>query len=206
MEKKIQFLGISGSLRKLSFNTMLLNRLEEFLPVDSALTIASIEELPFFNEDLDIPMAIKRPDVVTDFREKMRIADGVIIVSPEYNYSIPSVLKNAIDWASLGENAPISTKPIALMGVTTGQWGTVRMQLAFQPVFQTLGIRQVKPEILVANATEKMVNGQLLDEQLKKLITKQLAALKQVNRGNLKNNQHQQLQRWGIKAVVNNLN
>ncbi|MEO8793943.1 MAG: NAD(P)H-dependent oxidoreductase, partial [Daejeonella sp.] len=105
-----------------------------------------------------------------------------VIVSPEYNYSIPGGLKNAIDWASRGEDSPIRNKPLALMGATPGMWGTVRMQTAFLPVIETMAMKSVqKPEILLAQANKKFdENGNLTDEKAKELISKKLQGLKEM--------------------------
>jgi len=181
MNKAIQLVGISGSLRKRSYNTILLNAVKELLPEDVSLEILSIAGLPLYNGDTDLPDAAQRPEAVQGFRNSLQKADGLIIASPEYNYSIPGGLKNAIDWASRGTDSPIIKKPIALMGATPGLWGTVRMQLAFQPVFLTLSMKQVKPEVLVAEAKSKFDEaGRLTDETTRALIIQQLLALKEL--------------------------
>ena len=178
MQKNIQLIGLSGSLRKQSYNTMLLNSLSGLLPEHVLFEIISIADLPLYNGDLDIPDAEERPTTVTTFRAALAKADGLVIVSPEYNYSIPGGLKNAIDWASRGKDSPLLNKTIALMGVTPGMWGTVRMQMAFQQVFLALSIKTVKPEILIANAKDKFdAAGKLIDEATATLIKKQLSAL-----------------------------
>lgn len=181
MSTSIQLVGLSGSLRKSSYNTMLLVAAKELLPENVSLEIASFTDLPLYNADMDMPTAADRPEAVVRFRASLKRARGFVIVSPEYNYSIPGGLKNAIDWASRGEDSPIIKKPVALMGVTTGLWGTVRMQAAFQPVFHTLNMQQVKPEILVAQAKTKFdATGKLIDEDTRSLVGKQLLALKQL--------------------------
>jgi len=181
MQTNIRLVGLSGSLRKGSYNTMLLNSLQELLPADVSLDIISIAEIPMYNGDLDIPGMPERPQPVAAFRKSIEEADGMVIVSPEYNYSIPGVLKNAIDWASRGKDSPLLGKTVALMGVSNGMWGTVRMHLAFQPVFLTLGMHQVKPEIMVPKGKDKFDEARkLTDEVTKELIKKQLNALKEV--------------------------
>ena len=107
MKKGIHITGISGSLRKVSFNSYLLNNLADLLPEGVALEIISFADLPLYNADLDIPASKERPATVTAFRNKLSTTDGLVIVSPEYNYSIPGGLKNAIDWASRGEDSPL---------------------------------------------------------------------------------------------------
>jgi chromate reductase len=188
VDTSIHLIGISGSLRKDSLNTSLLHAAKELLPEGVTLEIISIADIPFYNGDQDLPMAQERPDGVKKFRERIAAADGIVIASPEYNYSVPGVLKNAVDWASRGEDSPIRNKPVALMGASPGLWGTVRMQLAFLPIFLTLGMKVAeKPEVLVAQANKKFdESGKLTDEITRGLIAKKLAALKDIILANKK--------------------
>mgnify|MGYP003576035863 CR=1 FL=1 len=174
----IQLAGISGSLRKGSFNTALLHAVESMLPGHMKMNILSIADIPLYNADLDWPAATERPGPVSHFRQGLAKADAVLIVSPEYNYSIPGGLKNAIDWASRGEDSPLLGKPVAVMGATQGLWGTVRMHLAFHPVFQFLNMQPLfRPEILVAKAKEKFdAELRLTDEPTVQLLHKHLKA------------------------------
>lgn len=182
MTEPVHWVGISGSLRKESFNTWLLHAVNELLPGNVTMDILPIGDIPLYNGDLDIPAVSKRPDAVNIFRKALAKADGVIIVSPEYNYSIPGGLKNAIDWASRGEDSPLLKKPVALLGATPGMWGTVRMQQAFHPLFQFLNMQPVyQPEILIAQAKEKFDSrGKLTDEKAKQLIRKKLETLQKL--------------------------
>ena len=182
MSTSLHFVGISGSLRKESFNTMLLNACLPLLPEDVTMERASIAELPLYNGDEDLPVVTQRPPAVEAFRNILAKADAFVFVSPEYNYSIPGTIKNAIDWASRGTDSPLLNKCVALMGATPGMWGTVRMQVAFHPVFQFLNMRSVyKPEILVNQASKKFdEGGQLTDDMTKDLVRKQLQALKEM--------------------------
>ncbi len=182
MSDYIQLVGISGSLRKGSFNTMLLKAAAHLLPTDVSMEIISIENIPLYNADLDLPSAKKRPETIEHFRKMLTDSDGILIASPEYNYSIPGGLKNAIDWASRGEDSPLLRKPVAVIGATTGLWGTVRMQMAFHNVFLYLDMKPVyKPEVLVAQAEKKFdKDGKLTDEMAKKLIRQKLEALKEM--------------------------
>src|SRR4051812_36102655 len=100
MNNHLHFVGISGSLRKGSWNTMLLNACLTLLPENVTMEVASIADLPLYNADNDLPAVEERPAAVARFRDILGKADGFVIVSPEYNYSIPGGLKNAIDWAS----------------------------------------------------------------------------------------------------------
>ncbi|WP_018615181.1 NADPH-dependent FMN reductase [Segetibacter koreensis] len=180
MAAHLHFVGISGSLRKDSWNTMLLKSCFSLLPSDVTMEVASIGDLPLYNADNDLPAVEQRPLPVKQFRDILSKADGIVIVSPEYNYSIPGGLKNAIDWASRGTDSPLLNKVVALMGATPGLWGTNKMQVAFHPVFQFLNIRSVyKPEVLVNQANKKFDdNGILIDEMTKDVVKKQLEALK----------------------------
>ncbi|MDI3321575.1 NADPH-dependent FMN reductase [Pinibacter soli] len=177
----VHFAGVSGSLRKGSYNTKLLKTVTTLLPEDTTMEILSID-LPLYNADLDVPAAAERPPAVVTFRNELAKADGLVIVSPEYNYSIPGGLKNAIDWASRGADAPLLNMPVSVMGATTGMWGTVRMQLAFHAVFQFLNMKPVyKPEVLIAQAPSKFnEHGEFTDESAKVLIRKQLENLKKL--------------------------
>jgi chromate reductase len=180
MNEIIQIAGLSGSLRKGSYNSMLLRAAQELLPAGMTMEIVSIADLPLYNADLDLPAAAKRPEAVQRFMDTLSNARGIVIASPEYNYSIPGGLKNAIDWASRGEHPPLQRKPVALMGTTPGMWGTVRMQLAFQSVFLFLDMKHVmKPEILLAEAPKKFnADGKLVDEKARELVAQKLVHLK----------------------------
>ena len=182
MSDYFQLVGISGSLRKGSYNTMLLKAASQLLPLNVSMEIISIEDIPLYNADLDLPSAKQRPQPVEHFRKILTDADGILISSPEYNYSIPGGLKNAIDWASRGEDSPLLRKPVAVIGATTGLWGTTRMQLAFHNVFLFLDMKPVyKPEVLVAQAEKKFdKTGNLIDEMAKKLLKQKLEALKEM--------------------------
>ena len=182
MSDYFQLVGISGSLRKGSYNTMLLKAALQLLPTDVSMEIISIEDIPLYNADLDLPSSKQRPRPVEHFRKMLTDADGILISSPEYNYSIPGGLKNAIDWASRGEDSPLLRKPVAVIGATTGLWGTTRMQLAFHNVFLFLDMKPVyKPEVLVAQAEKKFdKNGNLIDELTKKILKQKLEALKEM--------------------------
>ena len=182
MNESVHIVGMSGSLRKDSFNTHLLVALQELLPENVTMGIVSIDGQPLYNADLDIPTAKQRPTMVQQFRDVLAKADGFVFVSPEYNYSIPGGLKNAIDWASRGKDSPLMNKPVVVMGATPGMWGTVRMQTAFLPVFTFLNMKPIlKPEILIAQANKKFDSqGKLVDDKAKDLIKQKLEALKEL--------------------------
>ena len=180
MSGSLHLIGMSGSLRKGSFNTFLLQAVQELLPEKVTMGIVSIADQPLYNADLDLPAVGERPLIIQQFRNVLATADGFVFVSPEYNYGIPGGLKNAIDWASRGEDSPLLNKPVVVMGATPGMWGTIRMQMAFLPVFTFLNMKPVlKPEILVARAKSKFDdNGKLTDDIAKGLIRKKLEGLK----------------------------
>lgn len=170
------FVGISGSLRKSSYNTSLLRAAEALLPDEVTFETAGIGELPLFNTDLDSPDQLER---VHAFRETLRSADAIVISSPEYNYSIPGILKNAIDWASRGNDSPLINKPVAIMGASPGMLGTARMQMHLRQVFLYNNMKPVvKPEIFVNKAQEKFdADGNLTDEKTRQAIRRQMEAL-----------------------------
>ncbi|WP_316802879.1 NAD(P)H-dependent oxidoreductase [Pedobacter nototheniae] len=178
MENK-KIVGLCGSLRKGSYNAMLLKAVTGLLPDGMEMEIVSFDDLPIYYADHDIPEVAERPASVAKFRDALAKAEAFVIVSPEYNYSIPGGLKNAIDWASRGKDSPLMHKPVALMGATQGMWGTVRMQTAFLPVFTFLNMNPVlQPEVLVAQAQNKFdAEGNLTDEKAVDLIKRKLENL-----------------------------
>ena len=182
MNEFVHLAGMSGSLRRESFNTLLLHAVQQLLPENTTMEIVSIADQPLYDADMDVPASTSRPAIVQKFRDILSSADGIVIASPEYNYSIPGGLKNAIDWASRGQDSPLMNKPVAVMGATTGMWGTVRMQTAFLPVFTFLNMKPVlKPEVLLAKAQDKFnAEGKLTDDFAKEMIRKKLEALREI--------------------------
>lgn len=151
MSDPIRLLGISGSLRRGSFNTGLLTAAQELLPAGVSLELAGLHEIPLYDGDVE---AAGMPTGVSVLREAIRGADGVLFATPEYNYSYPGVLKNALDWVSRGKDQPLRGKPVAVMGASPGGFGTVRAQLALRQLFFPLDARDMqRPELQVANAT-----------------------------------------------------
>lgn len=176
MEKNKKIVGLCGSLRKGSYNALLLKFAGSLIPEGIDFEIISFNDLPVYNADHDLPEISERPASVTKFRDSLALADAFIVASPEYNYSIPGGLKNAIDWASRGKDSPLLHKPVAVMGATQGQWGTVRMQTAFLPVFTFLNMNPVlQPEVLIAQAQNKFDSaGNLTDERTIDIIRKKI--------------------------------
>lgn len=166
----MKILAIPGSLRDGSYNRLLIHAAEELAPEGVEIQIFEIDELPLYNQDEDTP---DEPESVAALREQIRDADALLLSTPEYNYSVPGVLKNAIDWASRPYgNAPLTGKPVAIMGASTGMSGTMRAQLAWRPVFLFTDSPVVgKPEVYVAHAGQKFDReGRLIDETARQLI------------------------------------
>jgi chromate reductase len=175
--KELHILGIAGSLRTRSFNRGLLLSAQEHAPAGMLIDIFDIAPIPLYNGDVETE---GDPESVVKFKSAIGAADALLIATPEYNYGIPGVLKNAIDWASRPPGkSSISGKPAAIMGATPGTGGTARAQLQLR---QTLAATRLHvmthPEIFVAGATSKFdENGQLTDEDTLKQIRKLLDGL-----------------------------
>jgi chromate reductase, NAD(P)H dehydrogenase (quinone) len=176
MADTFKILGISGSLRKGSYNTMALRAAQKLLPPGATMDTAEIGNLPLYNDDV---RAAGYPPVVQAFRDKLAAADGLLIVTPEYNYSIPGVLKNAIDWGSRPPDQPFNNKPIAIMGASPGVIGTARAQYHMRQCFVFLNSWVVnKPEVMIGAANTRFNEaGELTDDNSKKLISDLLQAL-----------------------------
>jgi chromate reductase len=167
-------IGISGSLRKGSYNTALLRAAAEQAAPPTKVEIVSIDEIPLYNGDLEEEQGL--PSAVRTIKDQIAAADGLLLVTPEYNNSIPGVLKNAIDWLSRpGSDIErvFGNKPVALMGATPGRGGTRLAQVAWLPVLRTLGTRTWSGEQLYIAAAGRVFdsNGRLTDEKIKKLLT-----------------------------------
>lgn len=173
--------GISGSLRAGSYNTMLLKAAAGLAPEGMKIEIVPISEIPLYNGDYDLPIATSRPESVERFRAVLAAADGILLVTPEYNHSVPGVLKNAMDWASRGTDSPLSGKPVAMMGASSGSAGTSRAQAAWLPLFQIMNMKySPQPEVLVSKAQDKFDGeGSLTDEVVRKIISRNLQALRE---------------------------
>ena len=176
MSQPIQILGIAGSLRRASYNRAALRSAMQLVPQDTALDIFELDSISGFNQDEEQ----NPPPKVIELKRRIREADAILIVTPEYNYSIPGVLKNAIDWASrpYGDSA-WNGKPVALMGASIGAIGTARAQYHLRQVFVFLNMFPInQPEVMISNAGERFdAGGNLTDETTKKLIRQLLQSL-----------------------------
>jgi chromate reductase len=176
MNTPMTILGIAGSLRKASFNRAALRAAQQLVPNGVSLEIFDLEGIPPFNQDDEA----HPPERVVLFKQRIRAADAILLVTPEYNYSVPGVLKNAIDWASrpYGDNA-WEGKPVALMGASIGPLGTSRAQYHLRQVFVFLNMFPLnRPEVMITNATQRFdEKGNLTDEDTKAHIQKLLVAL-----------------------------
>ncbi len=159
---QLRIVGISGSLRKGSYNTALLHAAAELMPPEMTLEIIDISPLPMLNQDFEKPF----PEVAAEFCDRLAKADGVLFATPEYNSSISAVLKNAIDWASRSPQQPLNGKPAAIIGASIGIFGTARAQSHLRQVLSFVGALTLnKPEVLVGQAHRVFDSeGKLTDE------------------------------------------
>ena len=169
-------LGIAGSLRKGSYNKLALRAATELKPAGMEIESFDIAPLPLYNDDL---REQGYPPAVQDFRERIRAADALLIVTPEYNYSLPGVLKNAIDWASRPPDQPLDDKPAAIMGASVGRLGTARAQYHLRQVAVFVNMHVLnRPEVMIAGAAKAFDgSGRLTDEGARKLIAELLVSL-----------------------------
>ena len=172
----IRILGISGSLRRNSYNRGALRAAQELVPEGATIDAFDISTIPLYNEDVKEQGF---PAPVDDFRKQIAQSDALLIVTPEYNYSVPGVLKNAIDWASRPPSQPFDGKPIAIMGASPGALGTARAQYHLRQVFIFLnGHILNKPEVMIASAGKRFdAQGNLTDADTREYVRKLVAAL-----------------------------
>ena len=170
----LKILGICGSLRKASFNMAALRACRELMPAGMALEIAEIGDIPMFNQDVfdaGLPEPAKR------FRAEVAAADGVLIASPEYNFSLTPALKNAIDWASRPPNQSWQDKPVAIFSVSQGPLGGARVQYDLRRILGQLWAHVLpRPEVFIGSAPTKFdKDGKLTDEAARKFLAELLA-------------------------------
>jgi chromate reductase len=176
MASKILILGFAGSLRKGSYNKSLLRAAQEMVPPEAELEIFDLEGIPPFNQDLENEPAEK----VKEFKARIRAADALLIATPEYNYSVPGVLKNAIDAASrpYGDSA-FDGKPLAIMGASIAMTGTARAQYHLRQCCVFLNMHPLnQPEVMVPVAQEKIdQDGRVTDPKTRQKIRELLEGL-----------------------------
>src|SRR5687768_4929835 len=169
MSDPVRILGIAGSLREASYNRGVLRAAKELAPEGSSIDIFELDGIPGFNQDEEQ----NPPEKVAEFKQKIREADAILFVTPEYNYSVPGVLKNAIDWASrpYGDSA-WNGKPAAIMGASIGGIATARAQYHLRQMMVFLNMFPInQPEVMIGKAGEKFdEQGNLTDEATKKYI------------------------------------
>jgi chromate reductase len=174
MSEPIKVVAFCGSLRKASFNRMALNAFIERLPAGTSAQIIEID-WPLYNADIQ---AQGFPDKVQAAQKAMLEADGLVLVTPEYNYGPSGVLKNAIDWLSRMTPQPFAAKPIAMFGASGGVLGTARAQYQLRQIMVFLDGRPVnKPEVMIGAAQNRFADGKLTDEATAKLLAELGASL-----------------------------
>jgi chromate reductase len=176
---EIIILGIVGSLRKDSYNRFALKAAQELVPDGAVLNLVELHGIPVFDQDTEMAL----PAAVLEFKRQILAADAILFATPEYNYSVSGVLKNAIDWASrpYGESA-WTGKPAAMMGASTGSLGTARAQYHLRQILVTLDMPVVnQPEVMIGDASQRFdPDGRLTDEPTRQFIQKLLGALVQL--------------------------
>ena len=176
VHKKVKILGFVGSLRKNSYNKALMRAAMELTPQNAELEVFDLKEIPPFNQDWESDP----PPSVKEFKAKIRVADALLIATPEYNYSIPGVLKNAMDAASRphGDNV-FGGKPVAIMSASIGRLGGARAQYHLRQTFVYLNMHPInQPEVMLSQATQNIdEKGNLTNEETRKLIGQLLEEL-----------------------------
>ena len=169
MEKQIKVLAFAGSLRKGSYNKALIRAAVEMASPSVAIDVFDLEGIPPFNQEFEN----SPPQKVREFKEKIRAADALLIATPEYNYSVPGVLKNSIDWASRPKaDTPLYSKPVAIMSASTGRFGGARAQYHLRQTFVFLNMHPInRPEVMLSDASQNVdADGNLTNEQTRELI------------------------------------
>jgi chromate reductase len=178
----INIVGFAGSLRRKSYNKLLLQAGSKLLPESTRLELFDIDGIPLYDQDTEV---LGIPEIVKRFKEKIERADAILISTPEYNHSFPGVLKNAIDWASrpYGHNS-FDGKPVAVMSAATGMFGGVAAQDQLKQVLLALNMRLVtQPAVIVTSAQHKFdLDNELTDPDTKQFMKQLLANLVDLTR------------------------
>ena len=171
----LDIVGLCGSLRAGSINRMALKLAGTAMPAGMSLEIVELREIPMFDGDL---LAQGFPASVQALRERIRRADGVVIATPEYNFSVPGMLKNALDWASRGDDQPFANKPMAILSASPGPMGGARVQYDLRKIMLFMSAMVLpKPEIFIGGAGAKFdAQGHCSDETTVKFVTSQMKA------------------------------
>ena len=181
MDTPITILGICGSLRKASVNHGLLRAALQLAPEGVIFDTFDLAGIPLYNQDEEA----NPPAIIPAFKARIRTADAILFATPEYNYSIPGVLKNAIDWASrpYGDNA-WAGKTAAIMGASPGLLGAARAQYHLRQCFVFLDVRAVnKPEVMVPQSAQRFdAAGNLTDDRTRQMVADLIAALAALTR------------------------
>ncbi|MGE3488323.1 MAG: NADPH-dependent FMN reductase [Nitrospira sp.] len=182
MNSKLDIVGICGSLRAGSINRWALKLAGELMPASMALETIEWREVPIFDADV---LAKGNPPVVQALRERIRRADGIVIGTPEYNFSIPGGLKNLLDWLSRGDDQPLAHKPVTILTASPGPLGGARVQYDLRRVMLFVNsMVMIKPEVFIGLAGTKFdAVGNCTDEGTKKFIGAQMAAFEKWIRG-----------------------
>jgi chromate reductase len=171
-DASVKVLALSGSLRKGSFNTLLLHAAKELAPAGMSVEIYDLAPIPMYNDDVRVA---GYPPEVQHFRAAIAASDAVLFASPEYNYSVSGVLKNAIDWASRAPNMPFDGKTGAIVGASAGAIGTARSQRDLRWIMSGLNMYVVNlPHIYVGSAPQKFDAAGKLTDQASRDFIKQL--------------------------------
>ncbi len=177
----IKVVGLSGSLRRGSYNTALLRASQELAPAGMEIAIYDLADIPMYNDDVRLAGF---PPEVERFRNALREADALLIASPEYNRSVPGVLKNAIDWASRKPDQPFAGKPLAIMGVSNGALGAAFANHHLRQIFVFMDAVMVNgPEVMVGGAKERFDEaGRLTHEPTRDFVAAHLEKLAKLTR------------------------
>jgi len=174
--ENINILGIAGSLRQSSYNRAALRAAKSLVPDNAVLNIFELDGIPGFNQDDEQ----NPPEKVVELKKRVLAADAILFVTPEYNYSIPGVLKNAIDWASRPYGESVwNGKPAAIMGASIGTLGTARAQYHLRQCCVFLNMFPLNnPEVMIPNAADRFdADGNLVDDKSRELIAQLLQSL-----------------------------
>jgi chromate reductase len=171
----LHILALVGSLRRGSYNRLLYDTAVELAPASMRFAEADIRSLPFYDDD--VRQAQDYPETAQALRAAIAAADGLLVVSPEYNHAVPGVLQNAIDWASRPPDQPFKGKPVAIMGASTGRLGTVRMQHSLRTTLDSLEAHTLlKPEVMIGDARDCFDETCLIDDKGREIVGRLMTA------------------------------